>query len=92
MSPSLEENSIRSYGDWRDDFFENGYVIIKGAVSPEKAEYYRTQAMDWVQSFDIGLDYNDKSTWTKEHLPQSFKSMYLNYCAPHEKFMWEART
>ncbi|KAL3440561.1 hypothetical protein BJX65DRAFT_300404 [Aspergillus insuetus] len=92
MAPSLEENAVQSYGDWRDDFFKNGYVVIKGAISAEKAAYYRSKTMGWVQSFDLGLDYDDKSTWTKDHLPYNFKSMYLNYCAAHEKFMWEARS
>jgi hypothetical protein len=80
------------YGDWRDDFYKNGYAVIKHAVSEAKAKAYQDRALEWVQSFNLGLDLKDPSTWTKEHLPQSFKSMYHAYCAGHEKFMWDART
>ncbi|KAJ6010021.1 hypothetical protein N7522_005037 [Penicillium canescens] len=93
VTPSLVLNAQNKYGDWRDDFFKNGYYIFKSAVSKEKAtEYYYKKSLDWLQSFDNGFDLNDKETWTKEHLPQSFKKMYINYCAAHEKFMWDART
>ncbi|KAL6355871.1 hypothetical protein LRP88_09454 [Fusarium phalaenopsidis] len=74
--PSLQANAAQSYGDWRDDFFKNGYYVFK----------------DWLQSFDNGFDLGDKATWTKEHLLQNFRHMYLNYYAAHEKFMWDART
>ncbi|KAL4891256.1 hypothetical protein BDV59DRAFT_194451 [Aspergillus ambiguus] len=85
-------NSGESYGDWRDEFYEKGYVVIKGAISPEKAQKYRGKALEWLTSFNKGLDLNDRSTWTQEHLPQSFKAgMYLNYCAAHEKYVWDAR-
>jgi hypothetical protein len=64
------------------DFFKNGYYIFKGAVSKEKATvYYYKKSLDWLQSFDNGFHLNGKETWTKEHLPQSFKNMYINYCA-----------
>ena len=33
-----------------------------------------------------------KSFQTKENLPWSFKNgMYLNYCAAHERYVWETR-
>lgn len=91
--PSLSLNAQNTYGDWRDDFFKNGYHIFKGAVPKEKAvDYYQKKTLDWLQSFDNGFDLNNKDTWSNEHLPQNFKNMYLHYCAAHEKFMWDART
>ncbi|KUJ15036.1 phytanoyl-CoA dioxygenase [Mollisia scopiformis] len=80
------------YGDWRDDFYKNGYAVIKNAITPEKAKSYQDRALDWVQSFDLGLDLKDSTTWTEAHLPKSFKNMYHYYCAGHEKFLWDART
>ncbi|KAI4658820.1 uncharacterized protein J4E79_006579 [Alternaria viburni] len=81
------------YGDWRDDFHKNGTAIIKGAISPERAEYYKKKQIEWLQSFGRGFDPNDESTWTQEHLPVSFKGgMYFAYSSTHEKFVWEART
>ncbi|KAL4863081.1 hypothetical protein BDV12DRAFT_202409 [Aspergillus spectabilis] len=70
--PELAINANLAGGEWRDEFFRNGYYVFKQAVPKEKA-------------------LEDRSTWTKEHLPQSFKSMYINYCAAHEEFMWDAR-
>ena len=93
QAPSLEANAKIQYRDWRDDFFQNGYYVFKQAVSKEKAvDYYQKKGLDWLTSFNIGLDLEDRSTWTKEHLPQNFRNMYINYCAAHEKFMWDART
>lgn len=45
---------------------ENGYVVIKEAFSKEKAAEWSKHL--WVR---LGLDPNDKSTWTREriHMP-----------------------
>lgn len=81
------------YGDWRDDFHRNGCAIVKGVITPERAEYYKKKQIEWLQSFGLGFDPNDESTWTQDHLPVSFKGgMYFAYSSTHEKFVWEART
>ncbi|CAH0033317.1 unnamed protein product [Clonostachys rhizophaga] len=91
--PDLAAKAAIAYGDWRDEFFSKGYYIFKNAVPKDKAvNYYQKKALDWLGSFDNGFKLEDRSTWTKENLPQNFKSMYINYCAGHEKFMWDART
>ncbi|OJJ44458.1 hypothetical protein ASPZODRAFT_135283 [Penicilliopsis zonata CBS 506.65] len=80
------------HGDWRDDLMSQGYVVVKQAISSEKAQYYQQKAFDWLKSFDTGLDLNDPSTWTAENLPiQSSINTFTNYGVSHEKFMWEAR-
>ena len=28
------------YDDWRDDFYEKGYAVVKGAVPRDHAEHY----------------------------------------------------
>ncbi|KAL2857316.1 hypothetical protein BJY01DRAFT_242388 [Aspergillus pseudoustus] len=92
LAPSLQANAQVEHGDWRDDFFKQGFYVFKNAVSREKAtDYYYAKALSWLQSFDNGFDLNNRETWVKEKLPQSFKNMYLGYCAAHEKFMWDAR-
>lgn len=89
----IQHNQTKSYGDWRDDFHRDGCCVIKGVVSPERAEYYKAKQIEWLQNFGLGFDPNDKSTWTKDHLPVSFKGgMYFGYGSNHEKFVWEART
>lgn len=63
----------RHYGDWRDEFHQNGCVVIKNVISSERAEYYRDKQIQWLKNFELGFDENDESTWTAEHLPVSFK-------------------
>ena len=78
--------------DWLDDFYREGYVVIKGAIPKERAEKYQSEALDWLEGFGLGFDRNDKSTWKKENVPQSWKGgMYLWYAAAHEKYVWDAR-
>lgn len=90
--PPSESPSSNKYGDFRDDFFRDGYVIIKGAVPKDRAKAYQDSALSWLEGFNIGFDRNDKATWKKENLPQSWKGgMYLHFAAAHEKYVWEAR-
>jgi len=80
------------YTDWRADLQENGYAIVKNAVPRNRALGYQQKAFDWLLSFDNGLDLNDPSTWTADHLPvQSKINTFNNYAVAHEKFMWDTR-
>jgi hypothetical protein len=89
---SSQASSKVPFGDWRDDFFRNGYYVVKGAVPRERADSYRQRMLDWLCKFDFGFDINDKTTWVQKHLPMMMKGgMILNYCAAHEKWAWEAR-
>ncbi|KAE8380187.1 MFS transporter [Aspergillus bertholletiae] len=95
-NPSKTRQSTKQevhYGDFRDEFFKNGYAVIKGVLSKERAREYQSEALTWLESFNIGFDRHDKGTWKKENLPQSFKGgMYLHFAAAHEKYMWDVRT
>jgi hypothetical protein len=91
-SDILEAQSKTIFGDWRDDFFKHGYALIKKAVPRERALSYQTRALDWLKKFDMGLDYDDPSTWNADHLPVMMNAgMVLNYCAAHEDWVWQAR-
>ncbi|KAJ5653902.1 hypothetical protein N7490_000905 [Penicillium lividum] len=80
------------YGDWRDELQSQGFVVIKNAIALDKAQYYQQKALDWLQSFNLGLNYNDPSTWVDKHLPAQGKvNNFSGYSVVHEKFMWEAR-
>jgi hypothetical protein len=61
------------HGDWRDDLFQNGFAIIKNAVSPENAAGYVEEMTKWLERFRLGFGRNDPSTWTEEHLPAHMK-------------------
>ncbi|PMD37067.1 hypothetical protein L207DRAFT_396061, partial [Hyaloscypha variabilis F] len=83
----------QKFGDWRDEFFAKGYIVLKGVVPQERALDYQRRALEWLPKFNLGLDLNDKSTWTQEYLPVMMNAgMVLNYCAAHEAWMWEARS
>jgi hypothetical protein len=91
-SEILASRVNQKFGDWRDEFFSKGYVVLKGVVPRERALDYQRRALEWLPKFNLGLDLNDKSTWTQEHLPVMMNAgMVLNYCAAHEAWMWEAR-
>ena len=88
----LSTQAEKKFGDWRDEFFTKGYTVIKGAISRERALSYRQQALNWLLKLNLGLDYNDKCTWNKDHLPVMMNGgMILNYAAAHEKWVWETR-
>ncbi|KAK0102119.1 hypothetical protein ONS96_006083 [Cadophora gregata f. sp. sojae] len=89
----LVDFSGMKFGDWRDEFHNNGCVVLKGVITPERAQYYREKQLKWLHNFELGFDEDDESTWTADHLPVSFKGgMYYGYGAPHESMAWEART
>ena len=80
------------HGDWRDDLFRDGFVVVKGVIGKEKANYYVDQMFKWIERFPFGFDREDRSTWTPEHLPTHTKGgMYHGYRCQHERFVWEAR-
>ncbi|KAJ5107230.1 Phytanoyl-CoA dioxygenase [Penicillium angulare] len=80
------------YGDFRDELQSEGFVVIKDAITPEKAKYYQQKALDWLQDLSPNIDYDNPSTWTKENLPiAGGANNYTAYSVAHEKFMWEAR-
>ncbi|GME45934.1 hypothetical protein GTA08_BOTSDO08007 [Neofusicoccum parvum] len=79
-------------GDWRDQLYEDGYVVVKGVLSPEHAQSYVERMFQWLESFPYGFNVADKSTWNVEHLPAHMKGgMYHGYAVEHEKVMWDAR-
>lgn len=80
------------YNDWRDDFYANGYAVIKNAIPRERAVAYQAKAFEWLKSFDTPLDIKNPDTWVKENLPiQSKINTFHSYAVMHEKFIWDAR-
>lgn len=37
------------FGDWRDDLVRDGYAVIKGAISKERAEKYADRMYSWLE-------------------------------------------
>ena len=72
----MEESHLGSsttYGDWRDQLVSDGYVVVKGVLTLERAQSYVDRMMGWLESFPFGFDRDRKSTWTAEHLPPNLK-------------------
>lgn len=89
----LTVDDSKVHGDWRDELFQNGYVVVKNTISPERCEYYIDKMFQWLEIFPLGFDRNNRSTWTEQHLPTHIKGgMYHGYRIQDEKFIWEART
>ena len=66
--------------------------MVKGAIPPERAVHYQTQAHAWLTSFGTALDLAAPQTWVKENLPvQSKINTFHGYGVAHERFMWDAR-
>lgn len=51
------------------DLKEKGYCVIPNLVAKEKCDQYVDDALTWLESFPLGFKRDDKSTWTKDHLP-----------------------
>lgn len=62
-----------SFGDWRDQLVKDGYVVLKGVISQDKAKSYLDSMFDWLESFPYGFKKDDPSTWGPEHLPAHIK-------------------
>lgn len=92
FSTDPHAKTVPVYGDWRDKFYRDGYVVIPSAIAEDRAIEYQGQALTWLEGFNLGFDRADKSTWKQENLPQSWKGgMYLHFAAAHEKYVWDAR-
>lgn len=71
-SEPLIDTSIAT-GDWRDDLFRDGFVVVKGILSPEVAQNYKDRMLQWLETFPYGFKADNPSTWGAEHLPDHIK-------------------
>ena len=68
------------HGDWRDQLIQDGFVILKNVISPDRARYYLDSLFDWLETFPYGFKKDDKSTWGPTHLPAHVKSVLSTPC------------
>lgn len=59
--------------DWLKNLERDGFVVVPGVVSTDDCAEFREEALGWLEKFPHGFKRHDKSTWTSEHLPYSFK-------------------
>ena len=69
------------FGDGRDALVTDGFVVVKGVIPRDRALDYRSRAFDWLESFGLGFDRNDRKTWVNEQMPVHIKGVcrYLFY-------------
>lgn len=60
-------------GDWRDQLISDGYVVLKGVISQDKAKHYLDGLFEWLETFPNGFNREDPATWGPEHLPAHIK-------------------
>jgi len=79
---------------WLKDFQRDGYVVIKGVVSKDKAlNYYAPAGEDWLEGFNLGYKRDDPSTWDVKNLPRhNHGGLYSQYSFAHAQFVWDAKT
>jgi hypothetical protein len=73
--PKIDTGAVT--GDWRESLFRDGYVVVKGVLSVEKAKEYQDRMFEWLETFPYGFNTSDPSTWTKEHLPEHMKQVVM---------------
>lgn len=80
--PQLDTST--QFGDWRDQLINDGYVVLKGAISPERAGYYLDSLFDWLETFPYGFRKDAPSTWGPQNLPAHIKfvSKQSTECLP----------
>lgn len=77
-----------TFGDWRDELVTEGFTVIRAAIPVERALEYREKAFQWLESFGLGFDRDDPSTWRNEHLPVHIKGgMFHSYGFSSEQFV-----
>jgi hypothetical protein len=74
---------------WLTELEENGFAVVRGVLTPERASEYVAAAYKWASQF--GWSAEDRSTWNSAHLPAGKAGVVSNYGAAHEKWVWDAR-
>lgn len=57
--------------EWQLQLELDGFVVIQNRISPEDCAEFREKALSWLERFPHGFKRDDRSTWTREHLPSS---------------------
>lgn len=92
LSDPIAIDIEKQHGDFRDQLYKDGYAVVKGVMTSERAAHYVEEMTKWLERFPLGFDRNDPKTWIEDNLPAHMKGgMYHAYGVPHEKFVWDTR-
>jgi hypothetical protein len=77
---------------WLKDLQRDGFVVVKGVVTPEKAAEYAEKGEEWLEGFKLGYQRDDPSTWDVKKLPRHNRGgLYSQYSFAHSQFVWDAK-
>ncbi|GFZ51910.1 hypothetical protein JCM24511_09680 [Saitozyma sp. JCM 24511] len=77
---------------WLKDLQRDGFVVVKGVVTPEKAAEYAQKGEEWLEGFKLGYKRDDPSTWDVKKLPKHNRGgLYSQYSFAHSQFVWDAK-
>ncbi|KAF2073858.1 hypothetical protein CYY_004818 [Polysphondylium violaceum] len=90
---SLEDCNIfdDNWPQWRKDLYNNGWAIVKNAITRERAEQYRQRFWDWVEVHRPGAKRNDPKSWSQHTLGADMFHGIIHGNIAHEQFMWDIR-
>eukprot|EP01122_Echinamoeba_exundans_P011570 TRINITY_DN4640_c0_g1_i1.p1 TRINITY_DN4640_c0_g1~~TRINITY_DN4640_c0_g1_i1.p1 ORF type:complete len:414 (-),score=58.34 TRINITY_DN4640_c0_g1_i1:1522-2763(-) len=77
---------------WHNYLKENGYVVIKNVLSPQKVEEVQGKVWDFLESLGTGIKRNDKSTWVNANWPNTFSNGIIShYGVGQSEASWTVR-
>ncbi|KAL0480904.1 piwi [Acrasis kona] len=81
------------FQEYKEKLDEDGYVVVKGLVSPTKAQEYESRFWDYIESLSESklIDRNDPTTWNDENWPNNIHGIFKNFKIGHAQFVWDAR-
>jgi len=75
------------------DLQRDGFVVVKGVITKEKAAEYAQQAEDWLEGFNLGYKRDDPTTWDVKNLPKHVNGgLYQHYSIAHSQFVWDCKS
>ena len=92
MPDDISSSNPSAQPQWITDLREHGYCVVPGVIPPSACEEFRDSALSWLESWKLGFNRNDVSTWNKDCMPpHNFGGMFRYHGVSHEDFMWKIR-
>ncbi|CAK7213977.1 hypothetical protein SEUCBS140593_002031 [Sporothrix eucalyptigena] len=79
--------------EWLKEFNARGWTVVPEAVPRESALAYADKGYEWLESWSLGFDRNDRSTHKAANLPWHIRGgLYFKYGIGHEQFVWDLKS
>lgn len=80
------------WAKFKETLDRDGFVVVPGVITFERAQRYESQFWDWLESLNPGkILREDPSTWYGPDFPQTLHGIFKHYGVGHQQFMWDAR-